>query len=75
MRSKLPRPVADRICSRVVVTLKSGDAFSGVLFEADGGALVLRDAAALGAGQEGVNVPLDGELLMLLADVLYLQRP
>lgn len=75
MRPKLPRAVQDRICSRVVVTLKTGEAFAGVLFEADGGALVLRDSAAIGAGENRTDLPLDGELLVLLADVAFIQRP
>ena len=75
MRSKLPRPLQDRICSRVVVTLKTGDSFSGVLFEADGGALVLRDSVAVGVGENRTDLPLDGELLVLLADVAFMQKP
>lgn len=72
---RLPRPVRDRICQRVIVTLKTGEAFEGVLFEADGGALVLRDTAAIGAGENRSDLPIDGELLVLLADVAYIQRP
>lgn len=75
MRSKLPAPVRDRICSRVVITLKSGEAFAGVLFEADGGAVVLRDTSAIGAGENRADLPLDGELLILTADVAYIQKP
>lgn len=75
MRPKLPGPLRDRVCSRVVVTLKSGESFAGVLFEADGGALVLRDAAAVGAGENGSDATVDGELLVLLADLAYLQCP
>lgn len=75
MRVKLPRPVQDRICQRVIVTTKTGDSFSGVLFEADGGALVLRDSSAIGAGENHADLPLDGELLILLADVAFIQRP
>lgn len=72
---RLPRAVRDRICQRVVVSLKSGEAFEGVLFEADAGALVLRDASAIGAGDNRTDLPLDGEILVLLADVAYIQRP
>lgn len=75
MRQKLPRPVADRICSRVIVTLKTGESFSGVLFEADGGALVLRDCSAIGVGENRTDLMVDGELLLLLPDVAYIQRP
>lgn len=75
MRFKLPRPVQDRICSRVIVTLKTGESFAGVLFEADGGALVLRDTSVIGAGENRSDLPLDGELLVLLPDVAFMQRP
>lgn len=75
MRQRLPAPVRARICRRVVVSLKSGEAFSGVLFEADGGALVLRDAAAIAVGENRADLPLDGELLVLAADVAYIQVP
>jgi hypothetical protein len=59
----------------VLVTLKSGESFSGVLWEADGGALVLRETSAIGAGEKRTDLPLDGELLILLPDVAYIQRP
>ena len=67
--------VRARTRSRVVVTLKSGASFEGVLFAADRGAWVLRDAHALGAGDHGANVPVDGELLVLVADIEYAQKP
>lgn len=58
-----------------MVTLKSGDSFDGVLYSADTSALVLRQAAAVGAGENKTDLPLDGELLVLLADVAFIQRP
>lgn len=64
-----------RLRERVVVTTKAGDAFGGVLYAEDGKALVLRDAAAIGAGERQADLPLDGELIVLLADVAYIQRP
>lgn len=72
---RLPRAVRDRVCHRVVVTCKSGDSFEGVLFEADAGAIVLRDSSAVGAGENRTNLPLDGEILILMADVAFIQRP
>lgn len=72
---RLPRAVRDRVCQRVIVSLKSGEAFEGVLFEADAGALVLRDASAVAAAEDRSDLPLDGELLVLMADVAYIQRP
>lgn len=55
---------------RFVVTLKSGDGFSGVLAAVDSSALVLKDAEKIGDG----SVPVDGEVIVLLADVKYAQR-
>ena len=63
-----------RLHYRVIVTLKSGAAFQGVLWEQDRQALVLRDASAL-PGSNQQPVPVDGELVVLLADVDYLQKP
>lgn len=67
--------LSSRFRERVVVTTKSGDAFDGILYSADKSALVLRQAAAVGAGENKTNLPLDGELIVLLADVAWLQRP
>jgi small nuclear ribonucleoprotein (snRNP)-like protein len=70
-----PGTVRDRLRSRVVVTLKSGAAFDGVLYSADRGAWVLRNAHALGAGENDSNVPVDGEVLILASDIEFAQRP
>jgi small nuclear ribonucleoprotein (snRNP)-like protein len=67
--------VRSRLRSRVVVTLKSGASFEGVLAEVDARAWVLRSAQALGVGDHGANVPVDGEVLILVSDVEYAQRP
>lgn len=69
------RVLNSRLRERVIVTCKSGDTFSGVLFSHDSKALVLREAEALGAGENRANLPLDGELIVLLPDVAYLQKP
>lgn len=61
---------ATRRRRRVVVTLKSGDGFSGVLAGVDRYALALRDAEKLG----DPNVPVDGEVIVQLADLKYAQR-
>lgn len=61
-----------RLRERLVVTLKTGEAFDGVLFEADRGAWVLRNASALGGTKA---VPVDGEVLILTSDIAYAQRP
>ena len=60
---------------RVVVTLNSGEAFDGVLLCADGKTYELVNAKALGAGERGADVPVDGSLLLPATSVLYLQRP
>lgn len=72
MRSRV---LSSRLRERVIVTTKSGQAFAGVLYSHDRAALVLRDASALGAGENAADLPLDGEILVLLPDVDYIQRP
>lgn len=60
---------------RVLVTLKSGVGFDGVLFSQDDRTWILRQVEAVGAGENGVNLPVDGELLVFVADIAYVQRP
>lgn len=67
--------LGERLRSRVIVTLKSGQAFGGVLFEADEALWVLREATAIGAGENGDNLGLDGELVIVARDIAYAQRP
>lgn len=55
------------------MTTKAGVTFRGVLFEQDGRTLVLRNAEALGVGEDRRNVQVDGELLLLWAEVAYVQ--
>lgn len=59
----------------VVVTLKSGLAFRGVLFDVDDRSFVLRNAEALEQGHNGAHVPVDGEVFMARNDVEFWQRP
>lgn len=68
------RVITSRLRERVVVTLKTGDAFAGLLFTHDNKALVLRETEVLGAGERRTNLALDGELILLLADVAYIQK-
>lgn len=63
-----------RLHYRVIVTLKSGAAFQGVLWEQDRQALILRDAEAI-PGSNQQTVPVDGELLVFVADVDFIQKP
>jgi small nuclear ribonucleoprotein (snRNP)-like protein len=67
--------IATRRHRRVLVTLKSGESFAGVLFEADHQALVLRQAEALGVGENRTNVAVDGEVVILRPDVAFIQLP
>lgn len=71
-RSKI---LTSRLREKVLVTLKSGESFSGVLYSHDRTALVLRSAAAVGMGERKTDLPLDGEVLLLWADVAWVQIP
>lgn len=68
------RLIRRRLRDQVVVTLKSGSAFRGVLFEADARSFVLRNVEMLGQG-DGVHIPVDGELMVARTDVEFVQRP
>lgn len=69
------RVLRSRLRERFMVTTKDGAAFAGVLYSLDDRALVLRDAEAVAAADDKSNVPLDGEVILLVADVAYMQRP
>lgn len=66
-----------RVRARVVLTLKSGESFEGVLWEADATAFVLRNVTALSASTnpEPNVTPVDGELVVLSGDVAFIQIP
>lgn len=68
------RLLEDRIRREAVVTLKGGAAFTGVLYEYDARVLILRNAESIGE-VNAANAPVDGELLVLWADVAYVQLP
>lgn len=72
MRSKVLR---SRLRSQVYVTTHAGATFAGVLWESDDKALVLRNAEAVKAGPDSTNLLLDGEVVILMFDVAYIQRP
>ena len=55
--------------------MKTGEAFSGVLYAADAEVLILRDAEAIGVGERRSNLVVDGEVLILRGDVSYMQIP
>lgn len=69
------RLLKERLLERVVVTLKSGQSFEGLLYDLDPHAWFLRDSFAVGAGEKNTNLPLDGELIVLAADIAFVQRP
>lgn len=71
----MKRVIRQRLRRRAVVNLHDGTAFSGVLFEVDAEAIVLRNAEQLGAGEKGTNVVADGEILILRDEVAYIQLP
>ncbi len=58
----------------MIVTLHSGEAFSGVLWQADARAWVLKDAVALGAGERNTDVVVDGEVIVPADNVAFAQR-
>ncbi|MFB2571379.1 hypothetical protein [Micrococcus sp. IITD107] len=58
---------------RVVVNLVNGEAVDGLLVARDGPLLTIRDAALMGASDE--PVPIDGELLLHLGQIDYMQFP
>lgn len=59
----------------VIVTLRSGHAFRGVLFDSDLTALVLRNAEALPGPPAPASVLVDGEVIILSSEVEFIQRP
>lgn len=73
-QDKPPPPAvpARLVRERVIVTLKSGAAFRGVLYEADDHGWVLREAEAFGARDA---VVVDGEVFVFTRDVDYVQKP
>ena len=71
----MKRLLRERLRHRVVLTTKVGESFAGVLYAADSEAVVLRQAEALGVGERGANLVVDGEVLILRADVSFIQLP
>jgi hypothetical protein len=60
---------------RVLVTLKSGEGFDGVLLRLDRKSWELVQAKALGVGERGADVPVNGALIIPAENVAYVQRP
>lgn len=72
---KNSRLLNKRLLSRVVVTLKNGQSFEGLLYQLDAQAWFLRDASAVGVGDKNTNLPLDGEVVLLTSEIAFAQRP
>lgn len=66
--------VRSRVRAEVIVTMKTGEAFRGVLMQLDGRSLVLRQAKAL-TDASARPVPVDGELILDRAQIDYMQKP
>ena len=71
----MSRLLKARLRSRVVVTLKTGEAFDGVHVELDRQAWVLRNVTLLHGAPKGDHLPVDGEVLVLAGDIAYAQKP
>lgn len=69
----MKRLIRERTLKRVVATLKSGSCFVGILYAADSEAFILRDAKLIQPDREPTSV--DGEVLVMRADLDYLQLP
>jgi small nuclear ribonucleoprotein (snRNP)-like protein len=74
-REVRPAPLCRLEKKRAIVTLKSGEAFEGLLFSVDAESIVLREASALAYGQGSTNVAVQGEAVILRPDIAYLQIP
>ncbi len=68
-----PSPLAHLERRRALVTLKTGLVFHGLLWSADEASVVLRDAESFDAG--GSPRPVDGEAVVLVADIEFVQFP
>ena len=74
MFDKVGSVLRDVLRERVIVTMKSGEAFDGVLMAADDRAWELVNAKALGVGERGADVPVDGSVILPRDNVAYCQR-
>jgi small nuclear ribonucleoprotein (snRNP)-like protein len=68
-----PSLLDERLLEQVVVTLKSGTTFAGVLYAEDSGAVVLCKAEHW--QRDGSRLPADGEVVVLRSDIDFIQRP
>lgn len=66
------RILRSRVCRRAIVTLKTADAFEGTVVEVDRQAIVLNGATYHSPEPQVAGTPVDREVVVLLADVAYL---
>jgi small nuclear ribonucleoprotein (snRNP)-like protein len=62
-----------RLRKQVIVTLKDGQAFAGILYDVDPDIVVLRNSASV--GDHGERVPVDGEVLLQRSEIAFYQLP
>lgn len=62
-----------RLRKQVIVTLKDGSAFAGVLFAVDPELVIMRNTASI--GDHGERVPVDGEVLLPRGEIAFYQLP
>lgn len=70
---RTPSVLDERLLESVIVTLKSGTTFAGVLYAEDSGAVVLCKAEQV--ERDGRKIPADGEVVVLRGDIDFIQRP
>jgi small nuclear ribonucleoprotein (snRNP)-like protein len=63
--------IREHLLDRYIVTLLSGESFSGLLAQVDDRTVVLRDVTVMSAN----NATVDGELVLRRDTVAYIQRP
>lgn len=66
------RLVKSHLRSRFIATLKTGETFEGLLYDADPATLVFADAWVVGANGRS---QVDGQLFFARSDVAYMQIP
>lgn len=69
----MKRIIRNRLRRQVLVTTKNGDAFRGVFFDADSQAVVLRNAELADPRSDKQFIAAGGEVVILVADIAYLQ--
>lgn len=61
-----------RLRKSVIVTLKDGSAFAGILFAVDPEIVVLRNTISIG---DEKRLPVDGEVLLERGEIAFYQLP